>query len=159
MTKNEYINSLVSAFNTCKEIIKKGKREIIISEHDYTRKELEIIIPPFEKCEGIKIHSIPDYESLYSEYIHLSGVNVLFYICCLYLRLIDSNHGKYHEYTSIDKSKKINEKINVLRRCSFIFEENEKGFWYYPIKDLKNTNKFVFDLPPLKKKHLIKGRK
>lgn len=159
MTKNEYINSLVSAFNTCKEIIKKGKREIIISEHEYTRKELEIIIPPFEKCEGIKIHSIPDYESLYSEYIHLSGVNVLFYICCLYLRLIDSNHGKYHEYTSIDKNKRMSEKLHILKISSFIFDEDKNGFWYYSIKDLKNTNKFVFDLPSIVDQTLIKGRK
>ena len=144
MNKNEYTNLLISAFNKCKETIKEGKREIIIDKDSH--KKIEFVIPSFENFEEITIYSISKDECLYNKYIHLSGVNVLFYICCLYLRLLNNNYGKYHEYTSNDEIKRMSERLKVLKNYSFIFNENKKGFWYYQINDLKNTKKLIFDL-------------
>lgn len=157
MNKNEYTNLLISAFNKCKETIKEGKREIIIDKDSH--KKTEFVIPSFENFEEITIYSISKDEYLYNKYIHLSGVNVLYYICCLYLRLLNNTQGKYYEYTSTEERKRMIERIKILKNQSFIFNENEKGFWYYQINDLKNTNKLIFDLPPIVDQALIEGRK
>lgn len=157
MNKNEYTNLLISAFNKCKETIKEGKREIIIDKSSH--KKIEFVIPSFENFEEITIYSFSKDECLYNKYIHLSGVNVLFYISCLYLRLLNNNQGKYYEYTSTEERKRMIERIKVLKNYSFIFNENEKGFWYYPINEIKNTNKLIFDLPPIVDQALIEGRK
>ena len=157
MNKNEYTNLLISAFNKCKEAIKEGKREIIIDKDSH--KKIEFVIPSFENFEEITIYSISKDECLYNKYIHLSGVNVLFYICCLYLRLIDSNKGKYYEYTFTEERNRMSERIKILKKHSFIFSQNEKGFCYYQINDLKNINKLIFDLPPIVDQALIEGRK
>lgn len=157
MNKNEYTNLLISAFNKCKKTIKEGKREIIIDTSSH--KKIEFVIPSFENFEEITIYSISKDEYLYNKYIHLSGVNVLFFISCLYLRLLNNNNGKYHEYTSNEEIKRMSERIKILKTHSFIFSETEKGFCYYPISDLKNINKFVFDLPPIVDQALIGGRK
>lgn len=157
MNKNEYTNLLISAFNKCKETIKEGKREIIIDKDSH--KKTEFVIPSFENFEDITIYSISKDEYLYNKYIHLSGVNVLYYICCLYLRLLNNTQGKYYEYTSTEERKRMIERIKVLKNYSFIFNENEKGFWYYPINEIKNTNKLIFDLPSIIDHPLIEGRK
>lgn len=145
MTKNEYTNLLISAFNKCKEIIKEGKREVVIDTSSH--KKIEFVIPSFENFEEITIYSISKDESLYNKYIHLSGVNILFFISCLYLRLINNNYGKYTEYTTNEERNRMNERIKALKNSYFIFNENEKGFWYYPINEIKNTDKLMFDLP------------
>lgn len=145
MTKNEYIKLLISAFKICKSYIKEGKREIFISEKKYN--DLVFSIPAFKDIPDINIYSVSLSTALYSKYKHLSGVNVLFFIVCLYLRIEENNTGTYYEYKDYnDEKSKSYERIAKLKKNSFIYEKLHKGFWYYPISELKSTKLFIFDL-------------
>ena len=150
ITKKDYINYLISAFNECKNIIKEGKREVAIQfEKKSSSKYLVYNIPAFENNPEINIYSISAEKFLHSEYIHLSGVNVLFFIAALYLRVEKNNVGIYHEYTKENEYSKVRERTEILKQTSFILKKDEKGFWYYPISELKSTELFNFDLPKL----------
>lgn len=156
MTKNDYINFLISAFKICKSYIKEGKREIFISEKKYNN--LVFSIPSFKDIPEINIYSVSVSTSLYSKYNHLSGVNVLFFIVCLYLRIEKNNTGNYHEYKDYtDEKSKSYERIAKLKKNFFIYETLEKGFWYYPISELKSTKLFIFDLTKMNSNCNSKG--
>lgn len=148
MIKKNYVDSLILAFNTCKELIVGGKSEIAIDfENKYNKKNLICNIPAFNNIPNIKIYCISKEKYLHSEYIHLSGVNVLFFIAALYLRVEKKNNGNYYEYTNNENEMlKIKERTDILKQVSFIFEKDTKGFWYYPISELKNTSLFIFDI-------------
>lgn len=148
MTKNEYIKSLIYAFNTCKKIIKEGKVEIIIDfEKEDNAKNLICTIPDFKKIPKIKIYSISIDTYLQSKFIPLSGVNVLFYIVALYLRIEKNNKGIYNKYKNPESERtKMKERTEILKKTSFIFERHDTGFWYYSVSELKNTSLFIFDI-------------
>lgn len=112
MNKTEYVNLLVDAFNKCKEIIKEGKREVIVI--DLPRKGSEFEVPNFQNLKGFKIYSISKDSYLHESYIHLSGANILYYIVGLYLQLQD-NKGTYYKYDSIEPGKRMRERVSILK--------------------------------------------
>lgn len=145
MTKEMYFERLIKTFNETKKIIKEGKQTVVIekSKEKYTKFE----IPAFGNFPDIKISSITEEQYSHSDYIHLAGVNVLFFLVCIYLIIEKNNTGIYYEYKNPgNKNLEMKERIEILKKTSFIFEKDEKGFWYYPISELKNTPLFIFDL-------------
>ena len=94
--------------------------------------------------ERVEICSISLKKYITSEYIHLSGVNILYYLVCLYMRDVLKKKGTY----CAEKS----QKLKILKSSNFIFEENDNGFWYYSIAEIKEIGakeRFLFDLPKL----------
>lgn len=138
----EYKTQLLDTFNKVKELIKKNNRVPIIAHNQEHRKNEVNFLRPNGECVAIFSISLPRY--ITSQFIHLSGVNVLFYIVCLYMRDVLNEKGTYCE----EKSKK----LKILRSSSFIFEEDDNGFWYYSIAEIKEIGAkegFIFDLPKL----------
>lgn len=146
---NYTIKQLTDAFNYSKQIIKDKKKEVVIINDDSMElnlKKLEMSIPKLSKLEPFSIYSIPVEEALMQPYIHLSGVNVMFYIVCLYFIATDEHHGIYYKYHTSNREK---ERCNILKKKSFIFKEDKNGFLYFPINKLESTPYFKFDLPPV----------
>lgn len=133
--KDLYIKSLLSAFNECKKISK--EEEIVIKfTNDYRPSNLIMKFPEIENFPSFSIvkHS--------GNYIRLSGVFVLYYLVVLYLRLQDIDQGEKYVF---DQSKdKLSQKIKLLKKTVFIFEENEDSLIYYPISKLKENGFFEF---------------
>ena len=147
MSTNNYINQLVKAFNISKDIIKEAKRVPVIITNEaplkHSKKEVEILESEF--LPQITIYSISMEKYCSSKYLHLSGVNVLFYIVCLYF-ISNNIKGTYYKYqTSMQKS----EEVKLLRNNNFIFNKEENGFEYFEVSQLKSTTYFKFDLPQL----------
>ena len=140
MQKNTelYKNHLQNVFNHVKQMIKENERvPIIDSTREYRHREVSIL----EK--DIEIYSISPSMYRNSYYIHLSGVNILYYLVCLYMRDVLNKKGTYCTDT---------EKLKILKSSNFIFEEDDNGFWYYPIAEIKEIGAqegFLFDLPKL----------
>lgn len=143
MTEKDYAKYLKKTFDDCKKFImdNNGKLEIVISNTPL--KKLEFTIPKFKEFEEINIYSISVERSSREDYVHLAGVNILFFLVCLYLRLTNGNKGIFKEW-SFNKSY---DRFTTLKLDTFIMEETETGFFYYKIKDLKSTGKFKFNLP------------
>ena len=102
MTKEIYLKKIIKSFNDCKKIIKEGKRTPVIDTGKEKRTKLEL--PAFGDFPNLKIASISENEYSHSAYIHLAGVNVLFYLVCIYLRLDKNKVGKYRKYRTSDKT-------------------------------------------------------
>lgn len=138
----EYKNQLLTIFNQLKNMIKENKRVPIIDpKHEYRKMEEKFLRPNGERVE---ICSISLKKYITSEYIHLSGVNILYYLVCLYMRDVLKKKGTY----CAEKS----QKLKILKSSNFIFEENDNGFWYYSIAEIKEIGAkegFLFDLPKL----------
>ena len=140
MQKNTelYKNHLQNVFNHVKQMIKENERvPIIDSTREYRHREVSIL----EK--DIEIYSISPSMYRNSYYIHLSGVNILYYLVCLYMRDVLNKKGTYCTDT---------EKLKILKSSNFIFEEDDNGFWYYPIAEIKEIGAqegFLFDLPKI----------
>lgn len=141
MKNIKYENQLLDTFNNVKQIIKENKRvPIIDTKHEY-KTEVNFTRPT---GKDVEIYSISLHRYITSEYIRISGVNVLFYLVCLYMRDVLIQKGTYCE----EKTKK----LKILKSSNFIFEENDNGFWYYSIAEIKEIGAkegFFFDLPKL----------
>ena len=151
MKNIKYENQLLDTFNNVKQIIKENKRvPIIDTKHEY-KTEVNFTRPT---GKDVEIYSISLHRYITSEYIRISGVNVLFYLVCLYMRDVLIQKGTYCE----EKTKK----LKILKSSNFIFEEDDNGFWYYPIAEIKKIGAkegFLFDLPKLPTSVDIEKRK
>ncbi len=150
MNLYNYNNQLISVFNQAKHILLSGKEKVIIikPEEDYSdRDDVFLPIPKFNEQQNFYITTTSLFKYVGGDYIHLSGVNVLFYIVCLYIRANTGNYGTYYHFKN--PLKKGNEKFRILKDSVFIFEENDDGFWYYPISSLTSNSNFKFDLPDI----------
>lgn len=140
--QNDYKNLLLDTFNSVKQMIIKNERvPIIDSTREYKHCEAEFLRP---NKKSIDIYSISPSMYRNADYIHLSGVNIMFYLVCLYMRDVLKKKGTY----CAEKS----QKLKILKSSNFIFEENDNGFWYYSIAEIKEIGAkegFVFDLPKL----------
>ena len=144
MKKTNYHGQLLNAFNCVKQLIKENERVPIVDTMNTYRKK-EGSIQKTQNGEEITIYSLSPTAYNTKPYIHLSGVNIMFYLVCLYLRAIKQDMGIYCE-------KEKTKKITLLKMSNFIFEEDEKGYWYYPISQIKEFGAqegFIFDLPKL----------
>ena len=144
MQKNTeiYKNHLQNVFNHIKQMIIKNERvPIIDSTREYKHKEITVLRP---NEKNVEIYSISPSMYRNSYYIHLSGVNIMYYLVCLYMRDVLNKKGTYCTDT---------EKIKILKLSNFIFEEDDNnGFWYYSIAEIKEIGAqegFLFDLPKL----------
>ena len=121
-------------------IIKNERVPIIDSTREYKHKEITVLRP---NEKNVEIYSISPSMYRNSYYIHLSGVNIMYYLVCLYMRDVLNKKGTYCTDT---------EKIKILKLSNFIFEEDNDGFWYYSIAEIKEVGAqegFLFDLPKL----------
>lgn len=162
MTKNEYEKILFDTFEECKsDIIENNK---LLKEHqkvkakvlcipsqeekeDYKFSSPKYIIPKFDEFDEIRICDTSYFRYEDGKCINISGVNVLYYLVCMYLRL-QGNKGVEVFYSAETESMKSFERVKILKSASFIFiYENEK-FTYYPLSEIKGTDKFIFDIPP-----------
>lgn len=144
MQKNTelYKNHLQNVFNHIKQMIIKNERvPIIDSTREYKHNEITVLRP---NEKNVEIYSISPSMYRNSYYIHLSGVNIMFYLVCLYMRDVLNKNGTYCEEKT--------QKLKILKSSNFIFEEDDNGFWYYPIAEIKEIGDkegFLFDLPKL----------
>lgn len=136
---------MIKAYNVSKDIIKDGERVpvIITNEAPLKRLKNEVVIHREGNISQITISSIPISEYCNSRYLHLSGVNVLFYIVCLYFTA-SKVKGTYYQYQTTIKT---DEKTKILKNNTFIFDEDKSGFWYFEVSRIKSTPYFLFDLP------------
>ena len=152
MNTIQYKKQLQTIFNSVKKMIIKNERVPIIDPtRPYRRKELDLLRL---NGENVEIYSITHSMYISLHYIHLSGVNIMFYLVCLYMRDVLNQKGAYCE----EKTKK----LKLLKSSNFIFEEDDNGFWYYPIAEIKKIGSqegFLFDLPKLPTSVDIEKRK
>ena len=162
MTKNEYEKLLFETFEKCKsdiiennELLKKNqkvKAKVLCipsqeEKGDYKFSFPKYIIPKFDEFDEIRICDTSYFRYEDGKCINISGVNVLYYLVCMYLRL-QGNKGVEVFYSAETESMKSFERVKILKSASFIFiYENEK-FTYYPLSEIKGTDKFIFDIPP-----------
>lgn len=130
-------------FDNCKSFILNNPNKVLIVSKDKGRNVLYTV--PTKNDEYICSIDIEQYTS--GKFIHISGVNVLFYIVCLFLKTQGNNGIRYNYLQNVQEKKDI-ERIEILKRQNFIFKTDNTGFIYYPINLLKGTGKFIFDLPP-----------
>lgn len=140
--QNDYKNLLLDTFKSVKQMIIKNERvPIIDSTREYKHCEARVLRP---NSSSIDIYSISPSMYRNADYIHLSGVNIMFYLVCLYMRDVLNKNGTYCEEKT--------QKLKILKSSNFIFEEDDNGFWYYPIAEIKEIGAqegFLFDLPKL----------
>lgn len=162
MTKNDYEKILFDTFKKCKSDIIKNNE--LLKEHqkvkakvlcipsqeekeDYKFSFPKYIIPKFDEFDEIRICDTSYFRYEDGKCINISGVNVLYYLVCMYLRL-QGNKGVEVFYSAETECMKSFERVKILKSASFIFiYENEK-FTYYPLSEIKGTDKFIFDIPP-----------
>ena len=73
---------------------------------------------------------------------------VTFMLLCYYQSNIDIVDIKNKQTLEEVFTMKSFERVKILKSASFIFiYENEK-FTYYPLSEIKGTDKFIFDIPP-----------
>lgn len=132
-------------FNQCKEFINNSTRVLIIPDQKEQKKfkkmHLEFIIPVSEFHKPIKIYSISENEYIQGNYIHNSGINVLYYISCMYLNSIGIN-GKKYLYQSSDKKERMYERVKILKEYNYIYERSKDYFIYYSISYIKEHFQF-----------------
>lgn len=130
-------------FDNCKSFILNNPNKVLIVSKDKGRNVLYTV--PTKNDEYICSIDIEQYTT--GKFIHISGVNVLFYIVCLFLKTQGNNGIRYNYLQNVQEKKDI-ERIEILKGQNFIFKIDNTGFIYYPINLLKGTGKFIFDLPP-----------
>lgn len=129
-------------FDNCKSFILNNPNKVLIVSKDKGRNVLYTV--PTKNDEYICSIDIEQYTT--GKFIHISGVNVLFYIVCLFLKTQGNNGIRYNYLQNVQEKKEI-ERIEILKGQNFIFKTDNTGFIYYPINLLKGTGKFIFDLP------------
>lgn len=162
MTEKDYENILYYIFNACKEYIKennillknnqKVKAKMLCIPTQSEKREYQFgfpkyVIPKFGELDEIRIYDISYFRYEDGKSINIAGVNVLYYIVCLYLQL-NGNKGVEFLYSAESDSIKSFERTKILKLASFIFNYGEEKFKYYPLNDIKGTGRFIFDLPP-----------
>lgn len=162
MTKNEYEKLLFETFEKCKSDIIKNNE--LLKEHqkvkakvlcipsqeekeDYKFSPPKYIIPKFGEFDEIRICETSYFRYEDGKCINISGVNVLYYLVCMYLRL-QGNKGVEVFYSAETESMKSFERVKILKSASFIFSNENEKFTYYPLSEIKGTDKFIFDIPP-----------
>lgn len=162
MTKNEYEKILVKIFGKCKsDIIENNK---LLKEHqkekakvlcipsqeekkDYKFSLPKYIIPKFGEFDEIRICETSYFKYEDGKCINFSGVNVLYYLVCMYLRA-QGNKGIEVYYSAESEIIKSFERVKILKSSSFIFSYGNEKFTYYPLSEIKGTDQFKFDIPP-----------
>lgn len=162
MTKNEYEKILFETFEKCKsdiiennELLKinqKVKAKVLCipsqeEKKDYKFSFSKYIIPKFDEFDEIRICDTSYFRYEDGKCINISGVNVLYYLVCMYLRL-QGNKGIEVLYSAETESMKSFERVKILKSASFIFSYENEKFTYYPLSKIKGTDKFIFDIPP-----------
>lgn len=121
MSKETYIN----IFNHVKAEIIGGSVPIII-DPEFSPKDLE-------KIQFIKIETFCQ-----KKLIHLTGVNVLFYIVSIYLQ--------YELQIRPEEASK-DTKVLIMKQKNFIIKENEEKIFFFSLKILESFPElFKFDL-------------
>lgn len=133
-------------FDNCKSFILNNPRKVLFVSKEKGRNVLY-------KVNDEYICSIDIEKYTTGKFIHISGVNVLFYIVCMFLKT-QGNNGIRYNYLQKEEDKKEEERIEILKGQNFIFKTDNTGVIYYPINLLKDTGKFIFDLPPCIKNKL-----
>ena len=162
MTKNDYEKILFDTFKECKSDIiennvllkkhQKVKAKVLCipsqeEKEDYKFSPPKYIIPKFGEFDEIRICETSYFRYEDGKCIKISGVNVLYYLVCMYLRA-QGNKGIEVLYSAEDKSVKAFERTKILKSTSFIFSYEHEKFTYYPLSDIKGTDQFIFDIPP-----------
>lgn len=163
MTKNEYEKILFETFEKCKsdiiennELLKKiqkVKAKVLCipsqeEKEDYKFSSPKYIIPKFGEFDEIRICETSYFRYEHGKCINISGVNVLYYLVCMYLRL-QGNKGIELLYSAEDESVKAFERTKILKSASFIFSNENEKLTYYPLSNIKGTGiiSFNFDIP------------
>ena len=162
MTKNKYEKILSKTFEKCKSDII-GNNELLNKNLQAKAKVLCIpspkekednkfnfpkyIIPKFDKFDEIRICDTSYFRYEDGKCIKISGVNVLYYLVCIYLRL-QGNKGIEVFYSAETESMKSFERVKILKSASFIFSYENEKFTYYPLSEIKGTGIFNFNISP-----------
>lgn len=162
MTKNEYEEILVKIFVECKSDIIKNNE--LLKEHqkvkakvlcipsqeekkDYKFSPPKYIIPKFGEFDEIRICETSYFRYENGKCINISGVNVLYYLVCMYLRA-QGNKGIEAYYSAESEIIKSLERVKILKSSSFIFSNENEKCTYYPLSEIKGTGIFNFNIPP-----------
>lgn len=132
-------NNLKTAFDKTKVEIVNGNIPFITEGE----KNKIANLPKIDKIESLNISILSKEAYSNIGYIHLSGVNVLYYIVSLYMINIGA---KLEEAPKTEKTK-------VLKKTNFIFSEDEENIYFFSIEKIRKANEdlFIFDLPKIKK--------
>ena len=114
-------------------------------EYDSYKK---IIIPEFNGIPEVTIYKIPYFKLEFKNLIRISGINVLYYIVCMYLKLHGNNGDEVYYSSPQNEIIKSKERIRILKMQNFIFKDEEYKFTFYSLDSIKGTGKFIFDIPP-----------
>ena len=108
----------------------------------------EITIPEFNEIPEVTIYKIPYSKLEFKKLIRISGINVLYYIVCMYLKLHGNNGNEVYYSSPQNEIIKSKERTKILKMQNFIFKDEGVKFTFYSLDSIKGTGRFIFDIPP-----------